>query len=233
MGGFMKKRFLLSIVALLLAGTALAQQPDLFNTSRGRIVFINLERVFEGFYKTQLAKSKIEVQKKDVDIEKQLMVDEMNVIDEDVNVLKKEARDITLSEEIRDSKRLLYEERLLELRDKQKEIEEFIALRQQQLQLQVSRMSQKVMDEIKKTVVDYAKSGGLMAVIDNSARQAAIGVFLYTHPDVDITEDILNVLNSKRPDVLDGSDLFEDEKLPEIPKETPHEAPQEKPSEES
>jgi len=229
----MKKRFLLSIVALSLAGTALAQQPDLFNTSRGRIVFISLDRVFEGFYKTQLAKSKVEVQKKDIDVEKQLMVDEMNVIDEDVNVLKKEARDVTLSEEIRDSKRLLYEERLLELRDKQKEIEEFIALRQQQLQLQVSRMSQKVMDEIKKTVVDYAKSGGLMAVIDNSDRRATVGVFLYTHPEVDITEDILNVLNSKRPDVLDGSDLFENEKLPEIPKETPQEAPQEKPSEES
>lgn len=207
----MKKYFLFSVVAMLLAGSVAAQQPDIFSAGRDRIVFIDLERVFNGFYKTQLAKSKVEVQQKDIDVEKQIMVDEMTLIDEEVDVLKKEARDITLTEEIRDSKRILYEERLLELRQKQKEIEEFVARRQQQLQLQVTRMSQKVMDEIKQTVVEYAKAQGLMAVIDNSSRRAAIGVFIYTHPDVDITEDILNNLNSKRPDILDGGDLFDDE----------------------
>lgn len=207
----MKKYFLLSVVAMLLAGSVAAQQPDIFSAGRDRIVFIDLERVFNGFYKTQLAKSKVEVQQKDIDVEKQIMVDEMTLIDEEVDVLKKEARDITLTEEIRDSKRILYEERLLELRQKQKEIEEFVARRQQQLQLQVTRMSQKVMDEIKQTVVEYAKAQGLMAVIDNSSRRAAIGVFIYTHPDVDITEDILNNLNSKRPDILDSGDLFDDE----------------------
>ena len=207
----MKKRFELFVVILLLAGTVGAQQPDIFSATRDRVVFIDLERVFDGFYKTQLAKSKVEVQTKDIEVEKQVMVGEMTAIDEEVDVLKKEARDTTLTEEIRDSKRILYEERLMELREKQKEIEEFTVRRQKQLQLQVTRMSQKVMDEIRQTVIEYAKTQGLMAVIDNSTRRAAIGVFIYTHPDVDITENVLSVLNSKRPDVLDGGDLFEDE----------------------
>ena len=215
----MKKWILISVAALLLAGTVGAQQPDIFSAARDRVVFVDLERVFNGFYKTQLAKSKVEVQQKDIDVEKQVMVEEMTVIDEDVDVLKKEARDTTLAEEFRDSKRILYEERLLELREKQKEIEDFTARRQQQLQLQVTRMSQKIMDEIRQTVVEYAKAKGLMAVIDSSSRRASIGVFIYTHPDVDITEDILSVLNSKRPDVLDGGDLFEDEDEPETPQE--------------
>ena len=222
----MKKLFYLSIVILLLAGTGGAQQPDIFSAARDRVVFIDLERVFNGFYKTQLAKSKVEVQTKDIEVEKQVMVEEMTAIDEEVDVLKKEARDTTLTEEIRDSKRLLYEEALLELREKQKEIEEFSARRQQQLQLQVTRMSQKVMDEIRQTVIEYAKAQGLMAVIDSSSRRAAIGVFIYTHPDVDITEAVLNVLNSKRPDVLDGGDLFDDEAAEE-------EDSAEEPSEES
>ncbi len=206
----MKKPFYMSIAMLLLAGSVGAQQPDIFSATRDRVVFIDLERVFNGFYKTQLAKSKVEIQTKDIEVEKQVMVEEMTAIDEEVDVLKKEARDTTLSEEIRDSKRVLYEERLLALRKKQKEIEEFSARRQQQLQLQVTRMSQKVMDEIRQTVIEYAKENGLMAVIDSSSRRAAIGVFIYTHPDVDITETVLNVLNSKRPDVLDGDGLFED-----------------------
>ena len=197
----MKKFLQLLLPVLLLAGVAGAAE---------KIVFIDLERVFDGFYKTQLAKSKVEVQQQDIEKEKQVMVDEMNALSAEVDSLKKEARDTTLTDEIRDSKRLLYEERLLALRAKQKEIEEFTTRRQQQLQVQVTRMSQTIMDEIRQTVVEYAKSEGLQAVIDNSSRRAAIGVFIYTHPDLEITEPILTILNSKRPDALDKNDLFND-----------------------
>ena len=206
----MKKWLIFLMAAVLLSGIAGAQQPDIFTSTRDRVVFINLERVYNEFYKTQLAKSKIELQQKDIEAEKKGMTDEMTAISEEVDTVKKEARDITLSEEIRNSKRLSYEENLLKLREKQKEIEEFIARRQKQLQMQVKRMSQKIMDEIRQTVVEYAKSNGLMAVIDSSTRKAAVGVFIYTHPDVDITEDVLNGLNSKRPDVLDEARLFEE-----------------------
>jgi len=69
-------------------------------------------------------------------------------------------------------------------------------------------MSQTIMDEIRQTIVEYAKKEGFTAVIDNSSRRAAIGVFIYTHPDSEITDVILTVLNSKRPDVLKDGDLF-------------------------
>lgn len=197
----MKKFLLLGFSVFLLASAVGAAE---------KIVFIDLERVFDQFYKTQLAKSKVEVQQQDIEKEKQVMVDELNAISSAVDSLKKEARDTTLTEEIRDSKRLQYEERLLALRAKQKEIEDFAARRQQQLQLQVTRMSQTIMDEIRQTVVEYAKKEGLQAVIDNSARKAAIGVFVYTHPDLEITDAILTVLNSKRPDILDEGSLLND-----------------------
>ncbi|MGE4488664.1 MAG: OmpH family outer membrane protein [Kiritimatiellales bacterium] len=196
----MKRIFLTGICALFLAGAAGAAD---------RIMFVDLEQVFNEFYKTQLAKSKVEAQQRDIEAERQTMVDQMTAISAEVDSLKKEARDVTLTEEIRDSKRILYEERLLELRDKQKEIEDFVTLRQQQLQQQVSRMSQTVMDEIRQAVVEYAKREGLTAVVDKSTRRAAIGVFIYTHPDVDITQTILAELNSRRPDNLDGT-LLED-----------------------
>lgn len=195
------KKILPAITAvLMLAGSSMAVE---------KIVFVDLERVFNEFYKTQLAKSKVEVQQKDIEAERKAMVDAMTAVNTEADALKKEARDMTLTDEIRDSKRLQYENRLLDLRAKQKEIEDFTSRRQQQLQLQVTRMSQTIMDEIRQTVVDYAKQEGLMAVIDNSSRRAAIGVFIYTHPDVEITDAILTALNSKRPDVLNESDLFD------------------------
>lgn len=195
------KKILPAITAvLMLAGSSMAVE---------KIVFVDLERVFNEFYKTQLAKSKVEVQQKDIEAERKAMVDAMTAVNTEADALKKEARDMTLTDEIRDSKRLQYENRLLDLRAKQKEIEDFTSRRQQQLQLQVTRMSQTIMDEIRQTVVEYAKQEGLMAVIDNSSRRAAIGVFIYTHPDVEITDAILTALNSKRPDVLNESDLFD------------------------
>lgn len=197
----MKKFLLLAVSLFMLTVPALAEE---------RIVFIDLEKVFNEFYKTQLAKSKVEVQQQDIEKEKQVMAGEMTVTGGEVDALKKEARDTTLTDEIRDSKRLLYEERLLQLRAKQKEIEEFTARRQQQLQLQVTRMSQTIMDEIRQTVVEYAKKEGLQAVVDNSSRRQAVGVFIYTHPDLEITDAILATLNSKRPDVLNEGDLFND-----------------------
>lgn len=192
----MKKMITLGCVWLMAA---------LASVAADRIVFVNLERTFEEFYKTQLAKSKVEVQKQDVEAERKVMVDEMTAISEEVDTLKKEARDVTLAQEIRDGKRILYEERLLELRGKEKEIKEFSERREQQIQMQVARMSQTLMDEIQQVIVEYAKQEGLSAVIDSSSRRAAVGVFIYTHPDVDITETILRELNSKRPDVLDES----------------------------
>jgi Skp family chaperone for outer membrane proteins len=197
----MKKFLLLSAVAVMLSGASFAAE---------NIVFIDLERAFNEFYKTQLAKSKVEVQQQDIEAERKVMVDEMTSINADVDALKKEARDITLTDEIRDSKRMLYEEKLLGLRTKQKEIEDFTSRRQQQLQVQVSRMSQTIMDEIRQTIVEYAKQEGFTAVVDNSSRRAAIGVFIYTHPDVEITDKVLTVLNSKRPDLLKGDALFDD-----------------------
>jgi len=207
----MKRTFLLFVVAILTAGSVVAQSPDIFSAGRERIAFVELERVFKGFYKTQLAQSKMLVQQKDINLERQTMVDAMTAVSDELDVLKKEARDTTLTEEIRDGKRILYEERLLELQGKRTEIEEFTDRRKQQLQLQVTRMSQKIMDEIRQTVIEYAKEQGLMAVIDSSSRRAAVGVFIYTSPDVDVTEKILTALNSKRPDIQDGVDGFDEE----------------------
>lgn len=190
----MKKTVMLVMTCLLLFNIAGAAE---------RIAFVDLEHLFNEFYQTKLAKSKIDVQKKDIETERQGMLDEISQISEEVDVLKKEARDVALSQEIRDQKRILFEERLLELRDKQKEVQEFETRRTQQMQMQVTRMSQTIMDEIRQVIIEYAKREGLQAVIDSSQRKEAVGVFIYIHSDVDISEKILVLLNSKRPDNMD------------------------------
>lgn len=209
----MKKKILLVMAAVsMMAGVSFAQ---------GKVVFINFEQAFNEFYKTGLAKAKIEAQQRDVEAEQKIRKDELAAISAEIDVLKKDARDVTLSEEIRDGKRKLYEDRLLDLRAKQKEFDEFTAMRQKQIQIQVSRMSRIIMDEINQTVVAYAKREGFAAVIDNSSRGAAVNVFVYTHPDSDITGKVIAQLNSRRPD--EGEALFEETPAEEAAAEKPEE----------
>ena len=197
----MKKWILLIMISLLSAAPARGAKDN---------VFVNLEQVFSDFYKTQLAKSRVDVQQQDIEAERKIMVDELSAMETEADSLKKETRDVTLSEEIRDSKRILFEELLLKMRDKQKEIEDFADRRAKQLQVQVSRMSQTIMDEIREAVVARAQREGYTAVIDSSTRRAAIGVFIYTRSDVDITDSILAELNSKRPDDSQAGGLFDE-----------------------
>lgn len=206
----MRKFILCSALLGLLTGYASANDPfDKFG-------FIDLERVFNEFYKTKQAKSRIEVQQQEVSTEQKVITDEMRAISNDADTLKKEARDNALSDEIRDSKRQLYEERVLALRAKQKEAEAFVSRRQQQLQAQSVRMSEMIREEIRHTIIDYAKAGGYWAVLDNASRRSVGGIseVLYNHPDLDITEAILNILNSKCPDLQKDGGLFEEEKKP-------------------
>jgi len=196
----MKKLALLCVALFMLAGSSIAVE---------KIVFIDLERTFAEFYKTQLAKTKVDAQQADIEAERKIMADEVTAISAEIDGLRKDARDITLADEIRDSKRKLYEERILDLRAKQKAIEDFVAMRQKQVQVQVNRMSQLIMEEIRQTIIEYGKREGYSAIIDNSSRRAAIGVFVYTHPDVEITDSVIAILNSKRLDAT--NDLFADE----------------------
>lgn len=196
----MKKLFVFGAALFILVSGVAAQE----------IVFVNMEEVFNRFYKTQLAKSKMSVQQKEIEEERQSMIDEMKLISDEVDVLKKEARDVTLAQEIRDQKRILFEERVLEMREKEKESEDFIKSRGEQLRLQMTRMSRTIMDEIREGIVEYARREGLKAVVDSSNRGAPMSVFIYTHPDVDVTEDILAMINSKRPD-LDAEAGLSDE----------------------
>ena len=202
----MKRWIVTAAATVLLAGAAQAAE---------NMVFVDLERVFNEFFKTQLAKSQVEVQQADIEKERTVLVDEMKLIEDEVDTLKKEARDVTLSEDIRDGKRILYEERLLDLRAKQKAIQEFAERSQKQLQIQVTRMSQTIMDEIRQTIIEHAKREGLQAVIDSSSRQAAVGIFIYTHPDIDITDTILTILNSKRPELEEPAEEAPEEQKDE------------------
>ncbi|MEA2069242.1 MAG: OmpH family outer membrane protein [Verrucomicrobiota bacterium] len=187
----MKKIFpTLTMAALLVAGGAIAAED---------IAFIDLQEVFKRFYKTELAQDQIRQQADDIKMEREEIEEEAEVMKEEIEVLRADSRDDTLSDEVRENKRDQLEEKLVELQKKEQDMIDFEKLRMQQMEQQNTRMTKKIFDEIHESIINYAKAQGFSSVIDRSA-QSRIGTdtVLYSVPKLDITADVLAVLNEGR-----------------------------------
>ena len=185
----MKKLFPILLVATtLLAGAAQAAND---------IVFVDLSEIFKRFYKTQLAQDQIRQQAADIKIERDTMEDDIKGMREEIEELRADARDDTLSDDVRQSKRDQLEEKLVELQKRDQEILDYVKLREGQMEQQNARMSKKIIDEIQEAVNAYAKEKGCIAVIDRSAQSARTGtqVVLFVDAKHDITAELLVVLN--------------------------------------
>ncbi len=192
----MKKHF----PALLLAAVLFAAGAH----AAGDVVFVDVQEVFKRFYKTQLAQDQIRQQADDIKFEREAMEADVKTLKEEVETLRTDARDETLSEDTRESKRNQLEEKLVELQKNEQEMIEFEKLRMQQLEQQNTRMSRKLFDEIRETVVIYSKEKGFDGVIDRSAQsRAGMQVVLFANPKKDITVDVLTILNEGHEEPLD------------------------------
>ena len=192
------------LVAFLAAGAVQAED---------RIAFVDVQEVFKQFYKTQLAQDQIRQQADDIKIEREELEEGITTLKEEVEVLRADSRDETLSAEVRANKRDLLEKQLVDLMAKEREMAEFEKLRREQLEKQNMRMTRTLFDEIHEGVILYAKAQGYASVIDRSA-QSRMGtdVVLFTKTDVDITADVLEVLNEDR----EGFMIDEPELTPEL-----------------
>lgn len=182
--------------------TALLLGAFLTTTSvraEGEIAFIDLQEVFKQFYKTQLAQDQIRQQADDITRERDEIEEEVKEMRAEIEALRADSRDEELSEDVRQNKRDQLEEKLVGLQKKEQDMVEFEKLRREQMSQQNTRMTKKIFDEIHSSVITYSKAQGYTAVIDRSA-QSRIGTdtVLYVTPKVDITADVLAVLNEGR-----------------------------------
>ena len=193
----MKKLFsTLLLSAVLMAGQTLAADE---------IVFFDAQEAFSHFYKAQLAQSELEERAADVAYECKSMKEDISTIHEKIGVLRNDARDETLSEEVRQSNRDLLEEKLIEMQKLDQEIREYEKLRKEQLEKQKVRMSRELLDEITEVVTAYAKKQGYAAVIERSSqgRNGTQPVYFVANK-FDITAELVEILN-KGNEVPDGT----------------------------
>ena len=160
------------------------------------VVFINLDRAFNEFYKTKLADTQLKQQADEFNDERKTLVTDYEKIQKEFGVIRDEAQNTALSDDVRTEKRNLAEEKLVELRDYESRIRRFDESRRKQLDDQSRRMRKRIVEEIQQIVKDYAQTQGYQAVIDSSGQSLnGVEIILYTDPKIEITETILGILN--------------------------------------
>ena len=182
----------LLVCASFFVGIQARGQDDL----NSRIAFVNMEQVFEQYYKTQRADRRLKDQALEFNTERSELIEKIEKMEADFNALREEAGDETLSKDGQDRKRSEAEAVLVELRATEQEIKQFEQTRRRQLEEQGRRMRKAIVDDIDEVIKRVASERSLFAVIDSSGPSLnQVPVFLYSDPSSDITAAIVALLN--------------------------------------
>ncbi len=164
-----------------------------------RFAFIDMDRVFNEFYKTQLADAQLQERAEEFNEERRRMIAEYEELQESFSVAREDAQSTALSEEVRRQRRSEAEEKLIELREMETRIQSFDESRRKQLEDQGQRMRNRLVNEIQDVIRNYAKAEGYHVVIDSSGQSLnAIELILYVDEETDISEPVIETLNRRR-----------------------------------
>ena len=191
----MKKHLILSLLIapfLLGAHTASAQGVLKIGT-------VDMKKVFESYYKTKDAESRINEARTSA---KKELDDRMDVYNKGVAEVKKLNEEIDkpeLSKENKEQRSKSRDEKVAELKTMEREINEFRVTREKQLQEQSVRMRGGIVDEINKVVSDKVKAENFQLVLDKSGpRLNGVPVVLFAKDEYDFTPEVISALNKNK-----------------------------------
>ncbi len=186
-------------LALPLAFVAFAFSAITASAQTLKIGSVDMKKVFESYYKTKDAEARINearnAAKKELD-------DRMDVYNKGAAEVKKLTEEIEkpeLSAENKGQKSKTRDERVAELNNMQREINEFRVTREKQLQEQSVRMRGGIVEEINKVVGDKVKAENFQLVVDSSGPSLnGVPVILYARPEFDFTPEVVAALNRNK-----------------------------------
>lgn len=182
-----------ALAAAWLGAAPLAQAQG----EKDRIMFVDMNKVFDEFYKTKLAQDNLKDQETEFKEELQKQLDEFKELQDKFKKAREESEDRVLNEDARNARRAEAEETLVELREMESKIRRFEESKRRQVADTMKRVRDNLVVEIKKSLADYAKNQGFLAVLDASGdNMNGVPNILFYDETRDITVALLDLLNS-------------------------------------
>jgi outer membrane protein len=188
----------IAMATLGLAVTANAQTPT------GRIVTVDLNKIFTEYYKTPIASAKLKDTAESFNKEQQEMLDNYKKGIDELNKLRDEQDKPEYKAEVREQKRKAVADKLAETQKIQRDIEDYRAGHRKILEDQTQRMRQTVLKEIQDVITKEARDAGYLLVLDKSGNTFnGVPATVFSQDSLDITDDVIKILNKNQPKTTD------------------------------
>lgn len=181
----------LTLIALSGVGTAHAQQ---------KIGTIDMQKVFDGYYKTQIANKQLKDQGAEFQETEKGMYQDYETLNREYKQLVEQANNQALSSEERNKRKLEADAKLRDIKQLEDNIQKFRRTAQTTLGEKQKRLRDNILREVQEVVKKKAEEAGYDMVLDIAATSGNDTlVVLYTNKKNDITKDILAILNANAP----------------------------------
>jgi outer membrane protein len=198
-----------------LAGFALSALVTFSAAAQSKLGVIDLQKVFDGYYKTQAASSSLKERADSLEKEKKAMLEQYQKITDEYKKALDDANDQAVSADEREKRKKTAEGKLLDIKALEQSVNDFEKTARTSLDEQSRRMRENILGEIRKVIDAKAKSGGFSLVVDTTgeSRNSMTPIVLYTNGENDLTADVLKQLNATAPPgTSKASDKKEDKK---------------------
>ena len=164
------------------------------------IGMISLEKVYNGYWRTDVENKKLKTKQEEA-------LDRIKKLDESLrkegtvlgNMIKA-MQDPRLAAAERSKRQQQVQTKQKELQQMQDAIQGFRERTRKDLELDMRKQREQIMEEIQKIVSNEAKKRKLNLVLDEAARSAAIApIVIFTDGENDLTDEVLRQLNLSDP----------------------------------
>jgi Skp family chaperone for outer membrane proteins len=204
----MKRNFAFILIRAIFTGGIVSAQ------AQSSTAYINMEKVFENFYKTKRSEASLKKQEAVYKERADTAIQELEALKEKYNQLRKEADSVALSDEAKERKLEGAKAVEMQLRDKDRDLQKYFADKKREMQADYMKSRNFIVKEILQFVRTYADTNGYDVVLDVSGMtQNYLPVILKYPKDKEITDIILQEINRGHENEAAETDSLE---LPEI-----------------
>ena len=186
----MKKLFFLALTFGLVLPMAAFAQGTL------KVGTVDMNRAFKEYSKTKDAEAKINDAKNQAKKEYDERAEAYKKALDDINNLNKQLESSALSADAKTKMAKDRDDKIANIKNMEREINEFRQTRERQLQEQALRMREGIVKEISDVVTEKVKANHMDLVFDKSGMSLnGVPLLMYSQDNVDFTNDVVAVLN--------------------------------------
>ncbi len=165
-----------------------------------KVAVVDTARILKDYYKTELAEQHIQQQIGDFTAERDKMMAQHRKIKQEFETIRAESQNKALTEAAREKKKEQAEEKLAEVIDFEKTIQEKAASRKKELEGEGRKIQGELGKAIREAIRVTSEKGGYTLVLaDGGLLGNGLESVLYVDPKMDVTADVLKILNADKP----------------------------------